>query len=125
MGFRSNFITEDRRAPLPNWFIEKYPTYSYRTSEDGVKSFGIAQTWESKFYNDLKEDDRFLDIQKVLKEIDLEEIVLILLHECGGITRVHITHNSITGREPTEWKEVENVEHNYCYGCSEKKLSSN
>lgn len=128
MGFRSNFITEDSGIEVPPWFLEKYPdhhTWFNPKSGTGKHFFPISQLWESKFYYRLDETEIFKDIQRVISEHKplhlghVPSIVLILLHECGGITRVHIDPNSITGREPTEWKEVEKVEHDYCYGCSD------
>lgn len=124
MGFRSNFITEDMRGiEVPRWFNEKYPQhYCWRNNNTGQYFFPIMQPWESKFYSALAETEIFLDIQRILRESDSTiDIVLILLHECGGITRVKITKEKITGREPTEWKEVESVTHDYCYGCSDTK----
>lgn len=120
MGFRSNFITSDYRGiDIPAWFVEKYPDYSYSKNEAGKETFGFAQIWESKFYRKFNEDERFLDIQKVLQETNLKSVIIILLHECDGITRVKIEKDKITALEPTAWKEVEGVEHDYCYGCSD------
>jgi len=127
MGFRSNFITEDIGGiEVPRWFVEKYPNHELRHNIETDKYyFPIVQPWESKFYSPLAETEIFQDIQKILKEVPssfsgyLPDITLVLLHECGGITRVKITAESITGREPTDWKEVKEVEHSYCYGCSE------
>ena len=127
MGFRSNFITEDMRGiEVPRWFVEKYPNHRpWHNSETDRYYFPIVQPWESKFYSRLDETEIFKDIQKILTETlpfysgHKPKITLILLHECGGITRVEITTESITGREPIEWKEVKNVEHDYCYGCSD------
>lgn len=85
----------------------------------------MVQTWESKFYSTLQDTEIFLDIQKVLAEQKplyeghQPSLVLVLLHECGGLTRIKITPASISGREPTEWKDVDHVEHDYCYGCSD------
>ena len=116
MGFRSNFITEDMAGiEVPDWFKEKYPTYAYK--EKGTLAF--AQLWESKWYEILNEDERLLDIQKIVKDAEMRSLVLILLHECGGITRVEISPTSIKANEPTEWEEVESVEHDYCYGFSD------
>lgn len=127
MGFRSNFITEDLGGiEVPTWFTQKYPNhYCWRNNETGRYFFPIMQPWESKFYSPLEETEIFQDIQKILKERAEkypEQVVLVLLHECGGITLVCITRESITGREPLEWKEVESVEHDYCYGCSAARL---
>ena len=121
MGFRSNFITEHiAGVKVPDWFVEKYPNhFVYKNSED-KNSFPIIQPYETKFYSKLDETEIFTDIQKVLVEEDYEGIMtLILLHECGGITKVKITQETITGMEPTKWKKVQSVEHSYCYGCSE------
>jgi hypothetical protein len=121
MGFRSNFITEMSYNEIPNWYREKYPDYTFHINKKtGKNVFPIAQLWESKFYDPIETDERFLDIQKVIKELNMTDIVIILLHECGGITRVKITHDSITAREPIDWKDVKEVEHSYCYGCSDK-----
>lgn len=35
-----------------------------------------------------------------------------------GITKVHIGKDFIRMYEPEEWHEVEEITHNYCYGCS-------
>ena len=125
MGFRSNFITEYMPGiEVPEWFVEKYPD-RYVHGEAGKHTFPIIQVWESKFYDLFNETEILKDIQKVLQErADKNwkpKIVLVLLHECGGITRVEITDDSIRGNEPTEWKEVEAVEHDYCNGCSDLK----
>jgi hypothetical protein len=124
MGFRTTFVTEHTayNTPLPEWFTDKYPNWSYNGEKNCL---GFAQVYESKFYDKFSEDERFLDIQKVLKELKLTDIVIVLLHECGGITRVKITQNSISAREPKDWKEVEQVEHDYCYGCSDFKELKN
>ena len=120
MGFRSNFITQSYvGVKIPQWFIDKYPDYFYQQSADDKKTFAIAQLYESKFYDKFSDDERILDIQKVLNQSDLDKIILILLHECGGITRLQIEKNSIKANEPINWKEVTHVNHDYCYGCSD------
>lgn len=119
MGFRSNFIMGYTPVAVPKWFIDKYDDFEY-FEDDGIKSFPIALLGERKFYVHLKDTEIFIDIQKVLLESkDDCEIIVVLLHECGGITRVSITKDEITGQEPTKWNMVEAVEHNYCYGCSD------
>jgi len=120
MGFRSNFITSSYNGiSVPDWFSDKYPELSYE-KYDGKNVFSVAQLFESKYYQSLKDDERLTDIQKILSDNNIEyNIVLILLHECGGITRVEISKDNIFASEPTGWKIVENVEHDYCYGCSD------
>jgi hypothetical protein len=118
MGFRSNFIAEVSGYTIPDWFIEKYPSWVFHGRQESQNCF--AQLFETKFYDRFAEDERFLDVQKMLQEQDWggDEIVIILLHECGGITRVSVKKDSITAQEPREWTTVEGVEHDYCYGCS-------
>lgn len=123
MGFRSNFIAEVSGYQIPEWFKEKYSEWSY--FENGQSCF--AQLWESKFYSDFTKDERITDIQKMMIENtdwSGEGIVVVLLHECGGITRLQITKTDIVATEPTEWKKVDHVEHDYCDGCSDYKTTN-
>lgn len=117
MGFRSNFIAEDVIIEYPQWFKDKYNHWSFNG--------GFAQTFESKFYEAFSDDERFIDIQKVIREVSSENysptLVVVLLHECGGITRVEISKYGINASEPSAWRKVEQVEHDYCYGCSDIK----
>ena len=50
-------------------------------------------------------------------------MVLVLLHECGGITRIQISATDIKASEPIGWQEVDRVEHDYCYGCSDANFA--
>ena len=128
MGFRSTITTEDIRYEIPQWFIEKYPYLSFGVGvgDNGeFPSFPISSKREVKFYSLISEEELFIDIQKILIKQDILDIVVVLLHECCGITRVKITQNSINAREPVEWREVEYVEHNYCYGCSDAPVLKN
>lgn len=115
-------MTEDfQGVEVPEWFISKYPQYHYSWNTYRPL-LSIASRSERKFYQPLKETELFTDLQKVLVETEFDStLTVVLLHECGGITLVHITKDKITGREPTAWKEVEEVQHDYCYGCSELK----
>lgn len=115
MGFRSTLITESFAAKeVPSWFTKKYP---HLVSSNGV--FPISSKFEAKFYGMLESEETFIDLQKIIVSVGLKKLIVVLLHECGGITRVKITHNTITADEPTEWKKVDEVEHYYCYGCSD------
>lgn len=120
MGFRSNLISEDTGLDLPNWFIEKYSEYK-DFYFDSDKSVPFTLLKERKYYDNLAEKEIFIDIQKVLKESTWngDKLVCVLIHECGGITRVEIWKDKIIGNEPTSWKTVDCVNHNYCYGCSD------
>lgn len=125
MGFRSTLITDDSALRVPKWFTDKH-TYLVpigRLAEgDTEPRLPIASTAEAKYYSDFASDERFLDLQRICREqtqfsfdVDIE---IILLHECGGITKVIVSKDSIMANEPTRWKNVDGVEHHYCYGCS-------
>ncbi len=121
MGFRSMLITED--APvieIPDWFLQKYENVGF-SEHHGKVTFPVRTKHEQKFYASFNETDIFLDIQKLIIEKDVKDIVCILLHECDGITKVVITQTEIYGMEPTDWKKVTVVEHDYCYRCSDIK----
>lgn len=120
MGFRSKMMTENFQGiELPTWFISKYPQYHY--SWNTYKPLlSISSRSERKFYRPFREEELFQDLQKVLIEVELRSVLsVVLLHECGGITLVFVSQEKIYAREPISWKEVEAVEHDYCYGCSE------
>ena len=127
MGFRSTMTTEGFSGiEIPQWFKDKHDWFNYGAQYRNPNSpdvFPITLKGESKFYDKFSEDERLLDIQKIIKEAEVKDISVVLLHECGGITLIKITKDSITAREPLTWKEVEKVEHNYCYGCSDSPLT--
>lgn len=116
MGFRTTMTTEAYAGiKIPQWFKDKYTCFNYGIDD----VFPITLKYETKFYAKLSEDERLLDIQKILKDDNFTgSTSVVLLHECGGVTLVFITTDSILAREPLTWKEVESVEHDYCYDCS-------
>lgn len=117
MGFRSQLISGSYMGiELPFWFLKKYE------GELNIRHgrLSISTPSERKFYSG-KQTELFLDIQKVLIEKEVTNVELVLLHECGGITRVEIHQDKILFSEPTGWKVVENIEHKYCYGCSDAR----
>lgn len=122
MGFRSTIISQEHGLLIPDWFVEKYNKYFHI---DFTERYGhtwfqpISSKLETKFYEVFKEQELFVDIQKIMIDTNFQSTMsIVLLHECGGITVVNINKDYIKGKEPTGWKEVEQVEHNYCYGCS-------
>lgn|GEM_PF-2878685 len=122
-------ITEHANAiKIPDWFIEKYSNihaliHKISDEEELYFTFPLSTYKEQKFYGDFETEGLFKDIQKILSENILHaSLDIILLHECGGVTKVVITPDKIIGMEPTGWKIVEGVEHDYCYGCSDAKL---
>lgn len=122
MGFRSTITTEHFGHTVPDWFVEKWPWLQFGTSHDGnntTPKLLITSRREAKFYSEFRNEELLKDVQKVLKEVDVKKLVAVLLHECGGVTRIEITQNDIRGSEPTGWREVEGVTHDYCYDCSD------
>ncbi len=118
MGFRTVVISEDRPLTLPLWFVEAHPELHFGNNEDGSSRLPIASRFERKFYGS-KDDQLFLDLQRVLNESPswIDNVELILFHECGGITKVLVTRDRIRMAEPTGWSEVDEIEHWFC-GCS-------
>jgi len=116
MGFRSTFVTDDLAWKWPQWFREKYASNVHFPLESGP----IASVREGKTYG--MYTDIPADIQRALSEIEPAErefrLVLVYLHECGGITRCEIRRDSIRWNEPDGWRVTDGVEHSYCYGCS-------
>lgn len=135
MGFRSTLITQHNYLPLPEWFVEKYKDCLYfnganRSGENAQENLPLASKFEFKTYFPIGEQ-LVPDIQKVMQEYKDEDgdeprdLVLIWLHECGGITRVQINKDKVVYSEPTEWKITEGVTHHYCYGCSDVEKFTN
>jgi hypothetical protein len=130
MGFRTTFVSEHIYIDLPKWFTDKWAdnTHFYVRPEGlygggaGNLTLPISSKFERKFYGS-KEDELFTDLQRVLVELkdepNVKEIEIVLFHECNGITKVKISKDEIKMFEPSEWHEVDEIEHNYCYGCSE------
>lgn len=125
MGFRSTLVSEHNYLPLPEWFVEKYKEYLYINGVDKLVepnrgSLPISSKFEFKTYFPIAEGLP-VDIQKVMRENTngTTKLVLVWLHECGGITRVQIDKESIVYSEPTGWEVTEGVTHDYCYGCSD------
>ena len=121
MGFRTTITSEDLGGiKLPKWFITKWrKCFNFGTGSQFRLSnhLLITSKFETKMY-DGKDEEIFLDIQKLVRENNLTNFIVVMLHECGGITRVQIEKDKIRMSEPESWREVEQVEHDYCYGCS-------
>lgn len=123
MGFRSKVMAEDWGLDAPKWFLEKYADTFHFLEYEGSRCISFASKTARKYYSALEEEEQFKDIQRVLIEAGVDRTLhVVMLHECGGITLVFITKESITAREPREWKSVSFVEHSdNCYGCSGEK----
>ena len=123
MGFRSTIATFDfSGVKLPKCFRDKYANdFNFRVPSHNRKgkipTLFLSSKYEIKTYGigmDLP-----IDIQRVLREKDVEQFVIVWLHECGGITRVQIEKERIVYTEPSGWNVVDEITHNYCYGCSD------
>jgi hypothetical protein len=132
MGFRTLMMTADTGLDLPQWFVDKwgegfnigqYPKGSRGEADGKTWSLPVTSKGERKFYSS-KDEEIFADLQKALNEQLkrgdqwLKDFEIVLLHECDGITKVHIGTDFIKMYEPEDWHEVEEITHNYCYGCS-------
>lgn len=118
MGFRSTFVTEDHQIVWPDWFKQKY---------EGVLNFGRGEKGALSAKHEYKHHERgdglLEDIQRA---IDWDtfgsklrpHFVLVYLHECGGITRVEISKDAIRFSQPDAYSEIDEIEHDECYGCS-------
>lgn len=117
MGFRSTFTTEDTGIKWPEWFVSKYQnTIIFHPTGVGA----IHSRQECKMY--LAWASLYSDIQKAIdwSEPYRKNLVMVFLHECGGITRCEISKDAILWSAPNSWVEVgESGEHWYCYGCSD------
>jgi len=116
MGFYSTFTTEDCRITWPQWFREKYSkSIWFKDDHTGT----IASKREGKTYAVFS--DLPADIQRAIdwNDFQLKKFVMVYLHECGGITRCQIEKDAIKWSEPESWQQTNDVEHDYCYGCSD------
>lgn len=116
MGFRSVFITEDKAFDLPPWFFDKWrDCFHFRQDDKGKLGLPISSKIEQKMHH--FSDDFHQDLQKLID--DKGVLVLIWLHECGGMTRVEIHKQRILYSEPEGWEKTDGSTHSYCYGCSD------
>jgi hypothetical protein len=123
MGFRSVVISDIPLGKLPHWFESKWMDRLHLSEWGTISSIFEMKTYTHGGLMDLPED-----IQRVIAEKTAAQPgwdpeypmkrVLVYLHECGGISRCEIDPYSIKWTEPSGWKRVEGVTHDYCYGCS-------
>lgn len=105
MGFRSSIVSTDH--DWPQWFRDKWTWL--RVPESGVLSVNVHQ----KFYSATMED-LCTDVQTTIGEDACLPVVLVLLHECGGVTRYEITLERINITEPSGWEPRDMSSHSYC-----------
>lgn len=106
MGYRTTFVSEHIYVPMPQWFVDKWESsVHFYTRPEGMYGGGagdltlpISSKFERKFYSGA-EDELFLDLAKVLREIEdqehIRDIQLVLMHEDGYIDRVTITPSKV------------------------------
>ena len=116
MGFRSVFVTESAHYQWPDWFVKKY----HETVN--ITEHCLTSKLEHKTYTVWSHLD--LDIQKAIDWDKKKNVVVVYLHECGGITRCHITKDRIIYTEPSGWEVTEEITHDYCYGCSDPSTNT-
>lgn len=91
MGFRSTFVTETYQGEWPGWFTEKYKdTINFDECLSSKIEATTYWTWE----------DLPADIQKAINWEHCESWTLVWLHECGGVSRVHVYKDQISIDEP-------------------------
>ena len=114
MGFRSTFTIEHYAYDWPVWFKAKYQD-TIHFHDSGL----ISARSEFKTYMTFAELER--DIQKSIDwdSMGPVNVIMVWLHECGGVTRVQITEWIIRYSEPCAWSETNHIEHSYCYKCSD------
>ena len=117
MGFRSIFIADNGPINLPSWFLEKWGGYFHFYSSDGGKKKGFPISSPFPIKIGQFEDDLYPDLQKLVE--DDRPIILIWLHECGGLTRLELYSDRVVSAEPREWESVERPTHSYCGHCDE------
>lgn len=120
MGFRSTFITEDYHGQWPDWFRDKYAELAHFPDADHGP---IASKGEGKTH------DRWAELPSdIQRAIDWSTrngapFVLVYLHECGGISRVHIEKDGIFVSEPLVWSRSSSgnldLTHYYCGDCTD------
>jgi hypothetical protein len=97
MGSLITFASEGSFYP-PQWFKEKWEPFVSFSPELNCKS-------PRKGWSDFE-----LDIQRAMNEAWTEglepQIIIVFLHDCGGVARAHIRPDEIRYSEPVSWHEV-------------------
>jgi len=114
MGFSSTFVTDmGSTSPLPEWFVEKWQDWVYFRNDNHfpLSSKTFATVHRNWFF--IEED-----LQKAVawdENPHLASILLVYMHECGGVTRVEIHKDHIEYHDPLSWRKVAcgNCEHDY------------
>ena len=97
MGSLITFASEGSFHP-PEWFKEKW--------EQSISwSLGLICKSPRKGWSDFE-----LDVQRAMNEAWTEGsepiLIIVYLHDCGGVSRAHIRPDEIRYCQPISWKEV-------------------
>jgi hypothetical protein len=114
MGFRSSWTMQHYDVNWSQKFQDKY------RDSINFNDTCISPKFEAKACSAW--ENLITDIQAEVflnNSLPLENIIFVWLHECGGITRVQISKDSILYSEPNDWRTSDGIEHDYCYGCSD------
>ena len=120
MGFRSAFVTEETYL-WPTWIVEKW---SDRINFPASGVLGCASSQEH-LKCCMSWFDFLQDVQRWLRDDSADrprsgKLVLVYLHDCGGLTRVEISATDIVAMDPTGYRLVdasnsgEHEEHDLC-----------
>jgi hypothetical protein len=120
MGFRSTFTTEHVDGSFSSAFVSKWQhVVNFRNGNE----LPLSAKKEAKISMTFDGLDK--EIQAAFSwPQNVNRIVLIWLHECGGISRVEIHRDSILYSEPTEWDVAESLSDDshhgdWCSRCSD------
>jgi hypothetical protein len=127
MGFRSMMMTADFGVEWSPEFIAKHEKWiNIPTSPNGKRIGALSSKHETKFYSSAREDviqDIAMEVRRDLIKDSEMTYEVVLLHECGGITKFDIRQDRVDTLEPESWRLTDEIQHSYCYGCSENNPS--
>lgn len=114
MGFRSTFTTTDLPIHWPRWFREKYQTSIFVPEVGALHSRREYKVYGPSWENLVEDVQRAIPWKEWIAKGNHLTFVLVFLHECGGITKVHIHPDRITWLEPDEWhQQPDEIGHGY------------
>jgi hypothetical protein len=117
MSTMSKIITyhslEELGIEWPEWFLKLYSD-KLHYDDDG----DISYLTDGKWGRSAPELDT--NIQKAIDWRNVNEwVLIIIIHECGGISRGEIRRDFIRWTTPGEWLRTEHPLHGSCDGCSD------
>lgn len=119
MGFSSTFVTQwhgGSAGGFPEWFVRKWQD-SVHFSEGyqlplSSKAPAEAHGWWAEFEQDLQRAYPWEASGAV------SSLVVVYLHECGGITRAEISSEKIRYHDASQWRKThQNIAHTWGDRC--------